>query len=200
MRTHAEWKVLTHMMRARLPTRASTRCFISLAALLVKVIARIDAGWALRSEISQAIRRVSTRVLPEPAPATTSRGAPSWTTARRCGSLSPARSSSRLGLRRLAAPESVASSAASAAGRPGIGNCMLMSPQPYGAGGTVSARDSAGGAERAPVVVEGAVGLHEPHDGQEDQEDPGEVPETRDRTHRRLSACALVELADLVRG
>ena len=64
------------MIRARLPTRSSTRSFISAAALLVKVIARIEPGWALRSEISQAIRRVSTRVLPEPAPATTSSGAP----------------------------------------------------------------------------------------------------------------------------
>ena len=101
MRTQAEWKVETHMIRARLPTSSSTRSFISAAALLVKVIARIEPGWALRSEISQAIRRVSTRVLPEPAPATTSSGAPSWITAARWGSLSPSSSSSRLGPRRV---------------------------------------------------------------------------------------------------
>ena len=74
MRTHEEWKVETHMILARLPTRSWTRSFISAAALLVKVIARIEPGWALRSEISHAMRRVSTRVLPEPAPATTSSG------------------------------------------------------------------------------------------------------------------------------
>ena len=93
--------MLTHMILARPPTSSSTRSRISAAALLVKVIARIEPGWALRSEISHAIRRVSTRVLPEPAPATTSSGAPSWTTASRCGSLSPSSSSSRVGRRRL---------------------------------------------------------------------------------------------------
>ena len=97
MRTQAEWKVLTHMIRARLPTSASTRSFISAAALLVKVIARIEPGWALRTVISHAIRRVSTRVLPDPAPATTSSGAPWCTTAARCGSLSPSSSSSLVG-------------------------------------------------------------------------------------------------------
>ena len=81
MRTHAEWKVLTHMMRARLPTSSSTRSFISAAALLVKVIARIEPGCALRSEMSHAMRRVSTLVLPLPAPATTSSGAPACLTA-----------------------------------------------------------------------------------------------------------------------
>ena len=46
------------------------------AALLVKVMARIDPGWACCSAISQAIRRVRTRVLPDPAPATTRSGPP----------------------------------------------------------------------------------------------------------------------------
>ena len=91
------------MIRARLPTRSSTRSFISAAALLVKVIARIEPGWALRSEISHAMRRVSTRVLPEPAPATTSSGAPACTTAARWGSLRPSSSSSGLGPRRVRA-------------------------------------------------------------------------------------------------
>ena len=120
IRTQAEWKVETHMIRARRPTSSSTRSFISLAALLVNVIARIEPGWARRWEISQAIRRVSTRVLPEPAPATTSSGAPAWTTAARCGSLRPASRSSALGRGRAAA--GVAGS------RPGIGKVSLISP------------------------------------------------------------------------
>ena len=48
MRTQAEWKVLTHITRARRPTSSSTRSRISAAALLVKVIAKIEPGWALR--------------------------------------------------------------------------------------------------------------------------------------------------------
>ena len=102
------------MIRARLPTRSSTRSLISAAALLVNVIARIEPGWALRSEISQAIRRVSTRVLPEPAPATTSSGAPACTTAARCGSLSPSSKDSVDGVRRGVT-----------ASRPGIGNVLI---------------------------------------------------------------------------
>src|SRR4051794_39379616 len=173
MRTHAEWKVLTHMMRARPPTSSSTRSRISAAALLVKVIARIEPGCTLRSEINQAIRRVSTRVLPDPAPATTRSGAPSWTTARRCGSLRPASSSSLVGRWRFGAD----SCAGAASGRPGIGNCMLMSPQPYVAGGTARSRSAGGGtsdrAHGAPVLVQGAVGLHEPDDHpDEGQQDP----------------------------
>ena len=46
MRTHIEWNVDTHIARARLPTRSPTRSFISRAALLVKVMARISPGWA----------------------------------------------------------------------------------------------------------------------------------------------------------
>ena len=49
MRTHIEWNVLTHIARARAPTRAATRSFISPAALLVKVIARIWPGATPRS-------------------------------------------------------------------------------------------------------------------------------------------------------
>ena len=52
MRTHIEWKVDTHIDLARGPTSASTRSFISPAALLVKVMARISPGctwrWASR--------------------------------------------------------------------------------------------------------------------------------------------------------
>ena len=46
MRAHAEWKVITHIARARPPTRPSTRSRISCAALLVNVMARISLGRA----------------------------------------------------------------------------------------------------------------------------------------------------------
>ena len=83
MRTQAEWNVDTHMRRATGPTSASTRSRISWAALLVKVMARISKGETPCSAISQAMRWVSTRVLPEPAPATMRSGPPAWVTA--CG-------------------------------------------------------------------------------------------------------------------
>src|SRR5438270_13728016 len=92
IRTHAEWNVDTHIAFARGPTNAETRSFISPAALLVNVMARIAPGDAARSAISQAIRWVSTRVLPEPAPATMSSGPPWCRTATRCCGLSPSRS------------------------------------------------------------------------------------------------------------
>jgi hypothetical protein len=41
MRTQAEWKVEIHMARETRPSIASRRSRISLAALLVKVMARI---------------------------------------------------------------------------------------------------------------------------------------------------------------
>lgn len=49
MRTQALWKVDTHMALARGPTSSSTRSFISPAALLVKVIARIAPGCTWRA-------------------------------------------------------------------------------------------------------------------------------------------------------
>ena len=49
MRTQAEWKVMTHIDRARGPTRAATRAAISPAALLVKVMARISCGATSRA-------------------------------------------------------------------------------------------------------------------------------------------------------
>ena len=99
MRTHAEWKVDTHIARAAPPTSSATRSRISAAALLVKVMARIEPGWAPLAAISQAMRRVSTRVLPDPAPATTSSGPPGWDTACCCDSLSPSSSVSDRGRR-----------------------------------------------------------------------------------------------------
>ncbi|CAB4748678.1 unannotated protein [freshwater metagenome] len=98
IRTHALWKVDTHMTRARAPTSSATRSFISPAALFVKVMARISPGWASPVASRWAIRRVSTLVLPEPAPATMSNGPPRCSTAARWDSL---RSSTRL-LARLA--------------------------------------------------------------------------------------------------
>ncbi len=76
MRTHVEWKVETHMRSASGPTSWRTRSRISAAALLVNVIARIWLGHALPVASRYAMRCVSTRVFPEPAPATISRGVP----------------------------------------------------------------------------------------------------------------------------
>src|SRR6202034_2697950 len=99
----AEWNVITHIARARRsPTSCATRPAISPAALLVNEIARISFGDTSRSPSRYAIRWVSTRVLPEPAPATISSGPPMWVTAARCCGLRPSRrvvvTGSRLGL------------------------------------------------------------------------------------------------------
>ena len=91
MRTHAAWNVQTHIAFTRGPTSAATRCFISSAALLVNVMARIEDG-GTPSSTRWAILWVRTRVLPEPAPATTSSGPPRWTTASSWSGLSEARS------------------------------------------------------------------------------------------------------------
>jgi hypothetical protein len=68
-RLHRPWKVPIHMPRTLTGSMADRRAIISLAALLVKVTARMPPGdtWPVCS--SQAMRVVSTRVLPEPAPA-----------------------------------------------------------------------------------------------------------------------------------
>src|SRR4051794_25667820 len=89
MRTHAEWNVDTHILRATGPTSAPTRVFISWAALLVNVMARISNGEMPSFWMRWAMRDVSTRVLPDPAPATTSRGPSTWVTASRWTGLSP---------------------------------------------------------------------------------------------------------------
>src|SRR5664280_3635871 len=94
MRTQAEWNVETHMPRLRAPIREATRSRISPAALLVKVIARIWPGLTSRAARRWAIRCASTRVLPDPAPATINSGAPWWMTAARCWGLRPSRSAS----------------------------------------------------------------------------------------------------------
>src|SRR3990172_7602182 len=57
------------MPRVEMGSMAEMRVSISFAALLVNVTARTPAGLTLPVWISQAMRVVSTRVLPEPAPA-----------------------------------------------------------------------------------------------------------------------------------
>ena len=90
------WNVLT--TRPRRPGTSggsmdSTRFFISPAALLVKVSARIcHAG--MPSATRRATRRVMTRVLPEPGPAITRSGPSTCDTAARWSSVRPSRSSS----------------------------------------------------------------------------------------------------------
>ena len=84
----------THMRRATGPTSDATRSFISPAALLVNVMARIWNGDTLRSATRYAIRCVSTRVLPEPAPATTRSGPSGAITASCWTGLRPPRRSS----------------------------------------------------------------------------------------------------------
>ena len=73
IRAQAAWKVITHIARTRRPTSSSARSRISPAALFVNVIARISFGFRRRCD-QVAIRWVSTRVLPEPAPARISSG------------------------------------------------------------------------------------------------------------------------------
>ena len=83
------WKVPIHMPRTPSPITFSTRPRISAAALLVKVTAMMEKGEQRSTCISQAIRCTSTRVLPEPAPASTSRLLRGAATASLCLSLSP---------------------------------------------------------------------------------------------------------------
>ena len=73
------------------PTSVSTRSRISRDALLVKVTARISHARARPRLNIWAMRVVSTRVLPVPAPARTSTGPSSVSTAARCSGLSTSR-------------------------------------------------------------------------------------------------------------
>ncbi len=68
---------------------AESRVSISLAALLVKVTAITPAGETMPLLISQAMRVVSTRVLPEPAPARISAGRAGSVTAASCSAFRP---------------------------------------------------------------------------------------------------------------
>ncbi len=82
------------------------RASISLAALLVKVTARMEPGVAWPVCSSQAMRVVSTRVLPEPAPAKISAWPAGSVTAASCSSL---RLASKGELEAGAAPEAPSS-------------------------------------------------------------------------------------------
>jgi hypothetical protein len=84
------WKVQTVSPSAALPFASfAARSRISRAALLVNVIAAILLPGTCLRAIRYAIFSVITRVLPEPAPASTSRGPSQYSTAARCGGLSP---------------------------------------------------------------------------------------------------------------
>ncbi len=86
------WNVRIHMPAAtRPPSRPSTRSAISREALFVNVIARMLPGDTPSSRIRWAMRWVSARVLPEPAPATMSTGPSVCSTASRWTGLSPSR-------------------------------------------------------------------------------------------------------------
>src|SRR5215472_5520034 len=97
IRAQAEWKVETHMRCATGPTRPATRSFISPAALFVNVMARRPNGETRFVAIRYATRWVSTRVLPEPAPATMSSGPSGAVAASRWTGFRPARSASTSG-------------------------------------------------------------------------------------------------------
>jgi hypothetical protein len=88
------WKVLTHICSSGTETSRWIRSRISSAALLVKVIARMAVGLTPRSSMSQAMRRVMTVVLPDPAPARISSGPSPWVTANRWGGFRLASNSS----------------------------------------------------------------------------------------------------------
>ena len=76
------WNVPAVTDRAR--RAGARRSRSSPAALRVKVTARTCAGSTRRSRDCHAMRRVSTRVLPDPAPARIANGAPRLVTASRC--------------------------------------------------------------------------------------------------------------------
>src|SRR4030095_3860464 len=80
------------MPRVFIGVNADSRNSISLAALLVNVTARIDNGPACPVASSHAMRVVSTRVLPLPAPARISADACGNVTAASCSGLRCSRS------------------------------------------------------------------------------------------------------------
>ena len=91
MRAAMEWKVPIHMPSTGRPMTRATRPCISRAALLVKVTASICQGAARPVASRWPSRVVSTRVLPVPAPASTSTGPSVASTASRCAGFSPDR-------------------------------------------------------------------------------------------------------------
>ena len=87
MRAPRAWKVPIHMPDVLPPSSTSMRPRISRAALLVNVTAQISCGRTSRVASTYAIRWVSTRVLPLPAPAKMSSGPSGAVTASRWASL-----------------------------------------------------------------------------------------------------------------
>ena len=86
------WKVPSQgMPSATGPASSATRSFISRAALLVKVTARMSHALARPVPIIWAMRVVNTRVFPVPAPARTSTGPSIASTASRCSGFSASR-------------------------------------------------------------------------------------------------------------
>src|SRR5690606_5310963 len=84
------WKVLTVNPSAPSPRiRLATRSRISFADLLVKVIAAMRRAGYRPDETRCAIFSTITRVLPLPAPASTSSGPSTWATAADCWGLRP---------------------------------------------------------------------------------------------------------------
>src|SRR5208337_718667 len=81
------------------PTNFSTRSAISEAALLVKVMARIDSGITPICSIRKAMRNVMTRVFPLPAPARMSTGPSVVSTASRCCGFNSSKNDKREWLR-----------------------------------------------------------------------------------------------------
>src|SRR5574340_895222 len=89
MRLHSPWNVPIHMPRVLIGSIADRRVTISFAALLVKVTARMPCGLTAPVLIRYAMRVVSTRVLPLPAPARISADWCGSVTALRCSGLRP---------------------------------------------------------------------------------------------------------------
>ena len=88
-RTQRLWKVEIQLLRGCPSSRRSVRSFISPAALLVKVTARIASEATPLSRIRWPMRWVMTRVLPLPAPARIRVGPSVASTASRCWSFEP---------------------------------------------------------------------------------------------------------------
>ena len=143
-----------HRLGALDPTSSTTRRRISSAALFVKVIARMRAGGTPEAT-RRAMRRVSTLVFPEPAPAMTTSGPPSYRTASRWGGFrsatrsSMAAASSRHGGRvRRECSVGIASSGGSPPS--GVRSCekvpLLGSPRVRARGGTDDLAPEATGA------------------------------------------------------
>src|SRR5579872_7004235 len=91
-RTQNEWNVeMSGLASEAWPMSLSTRSAISPAALFVKVTARMESGATPRWSISQAMRWVMTRVLPDPAPARINTAPSTASTASRCWGFSLSR-------------------------------------------------------------------------------------------------------------